>query len=202
MPLEVRLRLPITYATTWDIEERLAEYTDSRNIDYDGGEEENEWEVHLFSGIAESEVVEIAQRMLPGNVKVEITEPGLVTALTPRMHWLDTVGPLDHPYDRALRRLCHRLSRDPEWTAWWKSTGHNQLWIQQTDVSQRNGRPWEFLEELVDGLLVGAWVDLSVLDEDKPPHDRVQRAAHQNLEIIMDEVSDHLHKPHPSFNKE
>lgn len=194
-----RLRIPIFNAIEWGerLEVDLGRAADRVGAEYDGGEEEGEFEVHSFTGISPNDLLLLASRVLGKRAStISITGDHEVTVQVPDPDWIKVLGPVEHEYDRAIRRLVSQLANDPTWSEWWHSTRYRALWLQESHGSDEVN----FDEDDLPGaLFVRARVDLKILDEKPLDRAKVVSQAKHNLAIVLDKVAEFVGKEHPEF---
>jgi hypothetical protein len=189
------LRIPLSEALDWGADERLSQAAERAELEYDGGEEEGEFEVHVFENVAPNALRDFAKSVLPKDVSVIVTGPNEVTVQITNPRWLKPLGPNEHPYNRALHALTQRVSDDPAWQEWWSKSGYRQLWFQERHGTTPAIR---FDGESTPGVLfVRSQVDLFVLDRDHPVKGEATQAAHRNLEFVLDRTAEWLGRPRP-----
>ncbi|HEX8510463.1 MAG TPA: hypothetical protein VF635_13330, partial [Propionibacteriaceae bacterium] len=117
------------------------------------------------------------------------------------VQWLKYPLPASTAYERALKRLCRKISEDPAWTAWWAQTPYKTLYVHIT----LDDFPWDFrVPEAEDnqGLLVSSRFshqELSIFDQEKPDRKDVNRAVDRHLREILTRTAEHVKRDPPEW---
>jgi hypothetical protein len=111
--------------------------------------------------------------------------------------------PVEVPYDRAMRRLCEKVSADTEWAQWWSRSGYYRLLPLISQVPKPE-REWFRPRQIEDikrrmvtapnfhfvadgsGLIVNAeFKDISIGDEKKPTRERLAEVTTEHVREIL-----------------
>lgn len=186
---ETYLRVPVVEAVEWGewLEDELATAAQRAGVNYDGGEEEGEYEVHVFDGISAEQLEELVAEVLkPRGAQVKVTGASELTVTLPASSvWIKILNTIEHPYGKAVKSVAKEFS--DSLSGWWAKSGRSRLLVQ---LSHDDGRPWLFENDGSD-LFVAARVDLSIIDR-LASKAEVEEVARANLQSVIDRVGEHL----------
>lgn len=200
----IRVRIPLALSMEWDwLEERLERAVDRASLEYDGGEEEDGFEVFDFPNATASQVETVVRGVLGArrSSRLDITwvTPELLQLSGGRSNWLLPLNIYTPDrYERAVKRYCQQLSADIGWGAWWAASapGH-ALWfhrLAREDGSRKNR--WVFDDDrngivLVYAPIIDPWMmenlELSIAD--------ARDAARAGVREVLERTCEHFAIP-------
>ncbi|WP_091179254.1 hypothetical protein [Microlunatus flavus] len=199
--------MPIVDAVEWEpwLESQFSRAAHAAGLGYDGGEEEDDFEVHDFFDGDNAAEVGVVQRLVL-DVLTRRKKPRTVTATgsgevtvaeAPDSPWLRALIPSDHSYLRAVHRRAKAACSDPQLRDWWSESGYKGLWFQLRPLEQPK-RPWPFSREPGQILFtLAAVAELAILDEERPARAAVRAAAEQTIDAVLRQTAAHLGRPLP-----